>query len=334
MKKTHFSAMAVILIMLMAINVSAAYPANDMVSYGQETVPVYIAATPPVMDGKVNNSEYNEAIRILKYGDRAVYFGGTGFSDAEIKDLVPEEFILYAAYDSEYFYMAATNNDTNHFTPLTGTGVWDGDYLEFDIGTKVSADWTDMTDKIRLAIGYSSTDNSAFTYTALNTTYSIDKFEDNTGLDGIGTVSVANGLTTYEARIPWSYITSDGKALASAFFYYQLGISDSDYADRSEYEAYLGVYRYAVLQSDEMKAETNTGVIAHIMKFSGDAPEPEVILAETPSAPAAETIQAAVETPSAPVTAAQTSDMTTLSVIGLLTALSIALVITKKQIQR
>lgn len=320
---------SIILIAVMSINISAAYSANDMSAYGQETVQVYLVETPPVLDGIVAPSEYNEAVRVLKYGDKAVYFNGEGFTEAEKDYFLPSEFYIYAAYDDDYLYIAAVNNDNNHYTPLTGTGVWDGDYLEFDFGSKVSADWNDMTDKLRLAIGKSSADGSICTYSALNQTDAKEQFDTNIDLEGIATVSVENGLTTYEAHIPWTYITPDGKAPVSAFFYYQLGIADEAYADRSDYEAYLGVYRYAILQDDDMKNETNTGVIAHIMKFAGKAPEPEMIVFTAENED--EVIESSAPTSVTPIIAAQTSDFSIVPLIIALLSSGYAIIALKRK---
>lgn len=335
MRKSFLLAASVVVLAAMLVMNVSAYSANKMSDYGQETVNVYKAATAPVLDGVVNAGEYNTALRVLNNGDEAVYFNGDAelFTSAELDQILPDDFTIYAAYDDTYLYIASTNVDSSHCTPLTGTGIWDGDYLEFDLGTNVSADFAGMTDKLRLAMGASSADGSNCVYAALQQSDAATAIELNVNLDGIGIISHddATGLTTYEACIPWSYLTSNGQAPASAFFYYQLGIGDANFLDKSEYEAYLGVFRYGTLIDDEqLKTEAGTSVIANLMVFAGDAPVAETAAPETEAAAAdtaADTAASAEAETSTP--AAQTADI--LAVCAAVMVASAAVIVIKKR---
>ena len=321
MKKITTAGALSLAALLLTVSASA-YAPGDMAASGQETLKVYSTANAPVLDGVVKTGEYNEAIRVLSYGDAAVYFNGDEevFSADELKSILPSAMALYATYDDSFLYIACETSDPSHYTPLEGTGVWDGDYLEFDIGL-LSDDFSCYNDKLRLAIGMCSEDDSVCAYSALNPKTAAEALELNVDLDGIAAVGRGtNGVTTYEAAIPWKNITSDGKAPEKAFFYYQLGIGDERFADRSEYEAYLGVYRYASPIRDEaLKEELGVGAIPNLMTFAG-APA----AAETPASAAESGKPAEPSTPAAP----QTADLALLS--AALLALSGALIAKKK----
>ena len=267
---------AVLMAALMLTIAANAYEANDMAAFGQETVNVYKAVSVPVLDGVINDGEYNAPIRVVNYGDTAMYFNGDEslYTKDELEMILPGIVSFYACYDENNLYIACVNTDNNHFTPLTGGDVWDGDYLEFDIGTELTEDFACYSNKLRLAIGMSSSDGSTCTYSAKNPDNAAEAFSMSGDLPGISAISRDDdaGLTTYEAVIPWTAITADGKAPENAFFYYQLGIGDEDFVDCSEYAAYLGVYRYASPLDEAMKAEVGVGVIPNIMTFAGDAP--------------------------------------------------------------
>ncbi len=329
MKKTVKASAFLFTALLLATSIGANAP-DDMKAFGQETVSVYRAATAPTLDGVVTAGEYNDAIRVLSYGDTAIYFNGNmdDFTEDEIEAILPSVVKLYATYDDNYLYIACENNDTNHYTPLNDIGVWDGDYLEFDIGL-LTGDFSCYSDKLRLAVGMCSEDGSICTYSALDPTDAASPFDLNTSLDGIGVVGRDDsaGTTTYEAAIPWSAVTSDGKAPEKAFFYYQFGTADEDYADRSEYEAYLGVYRYATSIKDEaLKEEVGVGTIPNLMVFSGDP-----IVAEETAPAEPDVISEEAVSESATLIAPKTADFTVLGTTMLMLSGAIAAYTAKKK---
>ncbi len=343
MKKTIKTSAFLFAALLLATSIGAKAP-DDMKDFGQETVPVYKVATAPTLDGVVTAGEYNDAIRVLNYGDTAIYFNGNAddFTEEEIKSILPSVVNLYAAYDDNYFYIACENNDTNHYTPLNDLGVWDGDYLEFDIGL-LTDDFSCYTDKLRLAVGMCSEDYTICTYSALNPVDADSPLDLNISLDDIGVAdrNDTTGITTYEAAIPWSAITADGKAPEKAFFYYQFGVADEDYADRSEYEAYLGVYRYATAINDEaLKEEVGVGSIPNIMIFSGDpiveeetaSTEPEVVSEEAEVvSEEAEVVSEEAVSESKTLVAPQTADFTVLGTAMCMLSGAIAAYAAKKK---
>lgn len=298
MMKKLYTTGALSLAALLLTVAANAYAPGDMADAGQETLNVYSTATAPVLDGVVKAGEYNEAIRSLHYGDAAIYFNGDEslFSADELKSILPSTVSLYATYDDTYLYIACENTDPSAYTPLPDVGVWDGDYLEFDIGL-LEDDFDCYSDKLRLAIGLCSEDDSICAYSANNPVGAAKALALNVGLDGIATVGRSNGVTTYEAAIPWASITSDGKAPEKAFFYYQLGIGDERFADRSEYESYLGVYRYATpIQDAALKEELGVGVIPNVMVFAGAPTAAETPATTTETKPAEDTTTSAPQT--------------------------------------
>ena len=200
MKKITTAGALSLAALLLTVSASA-YAPGDMAASGQETLKVYSTANAPVLDGVVKTGEYNEAIRVLSYGDAAVYFNGDEevFSADELKSILPSAMALYATYDDSFLYIACEISDPSHYTPLEGTGVWDGDYLEFDIGL-LSDDFSCYNDKLRLAIGMCSEDDSVCAYSALNPKAAAEALALNVDLDGATGLPIDDFRSVIEFR--------------------------------------------------------------------------------------------------------------------------------------
>lgn len=277
---------------LAATSASAALVPYELEDYGQKTFSVYSTTTAPVVDGVVNAGEYGDPIAVYNLGDDGAYWSGDDFSDAELAELIPGNISMYMTYDDTYVYIALTCEDSSHMTPLSGTGVWDGDYMEWDI-LLPSDSFDDLNNRIRYALGADNTGDVTGYYANIpdyaNPVNSVnEEIKDLTK----NNVTVNGNLTTYEAKLTWAELLGTDGAPDSALYYVQLGCSSEALADQSDYEAYLGVFRCAPAYDEDTKAEIadngGAGSFAfNVLNFVGEAPAPETE-AEVVDVPAAE----------------------------------------------
>lgn len=277
---------------LAATSASAALVPYELEDYGQKTFSVYSTTTAPVVDGVVNAGEYGDPIAVYNLGDDGAYWSGDDFSDAELAELIPGNISMYMTYDDTYVYIALTCEDSSHMTPLSGTGVWDGDYMEWDI-LLPSDSFDDLNNRIRYALGADNTGDVTGYYANIpdyaNPVNSVnEEIKDLTK----NNVTVNGNLTTYEAKLTWAELLGTDGAPDSALYYVQLGCSSEALADQSDYEAYLGVFRCAPAYDEDTKAEiANNGGAGsfafNVLNFVGEAPAPETE-AEVVDVPAAE----------------------------------------------
>jgi len=333
MKK--IAAISLFLILVLAsftTSISALAP-NALQSYGQIHFNIYSTTTTPKQDGVINPGEYGDPIVVVNYGDpgSAWYDGGGEVPIEKVPDILPKNMTLYLTYDDNNLYVGVTMWDGNHCTPLELTGVWDGDYVEFDIATRVSDNFDDATDKLRLAMGISDAGNQ-WIYSALNQSDVVEGFilsSNDESLD-IGKIvrDEAAKTTTYEVAIPWKAITSTGKVPAQAWIYFQEGVGDSRYLDYAPYGgAYVGTFRWA-LDTRKIDEIPYANAAPHLGTFAGTAPEP--VIEEEIIEEAAEPGTPAVTPPSGG--AAQTND--TFAFLGLITLLSLGCcVLIKKRVK-
>ena len=254
---------------------SVSISTSDMSSIGQITFGVEKTTTPPVMDGIINIDEYGAPVAVVNYGDPGVYWNGDLLDDATMSAVLPEDMTIYTTYDDTNLYVAVTVYDENHWTPGEGLDVWDGDYLEIDISTNIDGGFDAMRDRSRFAIGISNAGNvciySALKQSNVNATYTSYPYIFD---DSYGNVTrdETTKITTYELRLPWKDISHTGKPVDKAFFMVQAGVGHEDYADESEYDAYLGVLRWAAQVPFELLAEVGGGAVYHVAEFIGTSP--------------------------------------------------------------
>jgi len=332
----------------LCIPVSALSP-QDMREYGQIHFNIYSTSNPPVADGTVNPGEYGEPIAVINQGSPGVYWTGEGYTQEDLDKILPKDMTLYLTYDDNYLYLAVTLIDENHCTPLDDPpmDVWNGDYVEFDFSSNGnSTSFDEMRDRCRLAMGISNNGVVGF-YSALwqsdmkNTTVGLNENSlDELANWGTITRNEATKLTTYEARIPWEYLTPDGKTPTKAFMYFQAGVGDSRYEDRWDYApgAYLATWRWAAPISSvnsqyALEDEVGGAIVLHLMTFAGAPPAP--IVEEAPAevvteAPAAET-PAPTEAPAATPPLAPVTGNNFMPVLLVLAACALALAVLKKK---
>lgn len=285
----------------------------EMEKYGQRTFTAYSTKTKPVTDGIIGEGEYGDPVAVFNYGDPGTYWNGYEYDEATLKELIPKDVKFYLTYDNNNLYLGVTCIDKSHMTPLPGTGVWDGDYLEFDI--LLCKDDFDYANKVRFALGVNN-DGDMTGYYAAVPDYAYPAYALN---EEIKDTSYCNAthkgdLTTYEACLPWSEILGTDGPPEKALFYFQLGCSSEELYTDSDYTAFLGVFRTATRLTDEQIAEIEaaggTGSIVYpIVIFAGERPVPEPVV-ETAEEPVV-----IADTSVKQVTAAQTSDAGMIAVI-------------------
>ncbi len=221
---------------------------EELSEYGQTTITPHYLETAPIMDGEITEGEYGEAIHTLVYdaNDKTQYWTGIAESDDfKLEDVLPEEAVLYMGFDAENLYIAAYVKDENHFSPNEGLDVWDGDYLEIDLGFNFGGTVDHMLDRNRIAFGLSGS-GTPFGYAATVPSYA--KFTVNAELPGYSVIRDDDeGTTVYEATLSWNNLTGKDEVPEKGFFMYQFGTAHSQYANLSDYNAYLGAWRYAAL---------------------------------------------------------------------------------------
>lgn len=317
MKKFMKASIAVgILSMLAATTVSAELYPYTMEKYGQQTYTAYscVNQTVPVVDGSVTEAEYGKPVAVFNLGDPGCYWSGEEFDDTTLAELVPDDCTLYLTYDNEYLYLGVTCIDTDHYTPGSGTDVWDGDYLEFDI-LLYQDDFDYSATKIRYALGMDNAGDT-YGYYALIPDYAKPNYSLNEVItDPTYNKVTRNGnLTAYEARLSWEELLGSSGAPKETMFYMQFGVGSEEYASQSEYNAYLGVFRCAEPLTDAEKAEVEaegkgtTSIAYPILKMEGarpveEAPAPTADGNGTAADPANETEVPAATPAATPVTA-------------------------------
>lgn len=290
---------ALLVAMMTATSVSALVP-YELEDYGQKTFSVYSTSTAPKVDGIVSEGEYGAPIAVYNLGDDGAYWNGDEFSDDELAELVPSDVSMYMTYDDTWLYIALTCVDLSHMTPLSGTGVWDGDYMEWDIMLPCDS-FDGYSNRVRYALGMDNTGDVTGYYANIPD-YANSEFSIETPIKDLDKNNVTrNGnLTTYEAKLSWAELLGTDGAPESAMYYVQLGCSSEELADQSDYEAYLGVFRCAPAYDEDAKADIEAnggsgGFAYNILNFAGEAPAPETE-PETVEAAAEETTAAAPQT--------------------------------------
>ncbi|MBE6637193.1 MAG: hypothetical protein E7618_05260 [Ruminococcaceae bacterium] len=256
MKKFLFFVLSALLLLSSSVAALAAdeYEAktDDLSAYGQKTHAANYIASVPDIDGKVEEGEYGEALHILNgydANDKSQYWNGMQENDRfKIADTVPEKATLYMAYDETSLYIAAVVVDDNHYTPGEGEAIWDGDYLEFDVGFRFDGTADGMLDRVRLAFGISNS-NTPYSYVATASSYC--QYPVLSEIAGFAaTRNESSNTTVYEAELPWKDLTGSDEVPERGFFMYQLGVAHSDLKDlavANSTKAYLGCLRYAAL---------------------------------------------------------------------------------------
>lgn len=283
---------ALLVATLAATSASATLVPYELEDYGQKTFSVYSTKTAPVVDGVVNEGEYGDPVAVYNLGDDGAYWSGDEFSDAELAELIPSDVTMYMTYDDTYIYVAVTCKDLSHMTPLSGTGVWDGDYMEWDILLPTDS-FDNLTNKVRYALGADNTGDVTGYFASLpdyaNPVHSVNEEIKDLNKNN---VTVNGDLTTYEAKFTWDEILGTDGAPESALYYVQLGCSSEALYEQSDYEAYLGVFRCTPVYDEDTKADVaangGSGSIPYnVLNFVGEAPAKETE-AEVVDVPATE----------------------------------------------
>ena len=263
---------------MMVASVYALVP-YEMEAYGQTTFDVYEAETVPTLDGIVQEGEYGIPIDIFNLGERNLYVScDLELSEAEMQELFSDDITVYMTYDDSYLYLAVTCIDQSHMTPLSGTGIWDGDYMEFDIMLPRN-DFSQHSNRMCFALGIDNNGGICGFFDKVPD-YSDGSYAGVVWQDQKNNAMVTrNGnLTTYETKFAWKGILGINEAPDVALGYVQLCVSSEELAPQSEYEAYLGYIQNTPRLDDATIAEIEAlggsqKFVYNILNFAGKAPE-------------------------------------------------------------
>ncbi len=319
MKK--FTAISFIAAAMAMLTVStSAMTFSELGDYGQNTYNLYEAETIPVVDGVVSENEYGKPVQVIT----DVLDPATSYYS--IEDTVSAEEVLhtscttYMTYDDKNLYVAVVVEDPSHSTPNPGTEVWDGDYLELDF---MPADQTlDLVgNRSRFALGITN-DGDVTGYYAADPDFVTARpyaVNENIPAGSYNTVTMKDGVTTYEAALPWADILGS-KPDGSFMNYVQLGVAHADKNDLSAYNAYLGSWRniYLLTEDDVADIAAQTGYESidkrtfNVMVMAGKAP------VETE----AEVVEAVEDTAAADTTAPATFDAAIVAAVAAIVSMA------------
>ncbi len=315
MKK--FTAISFIAAVMALLTVStSAMTCGELGDYGQNTYTIYEAETTPVVDGVVSENEYGKPFQVVTdvFDSSISYYSLDDGIDA--KTALHTSITSYMTYDNNNVYIAVVVEDPSHSTPLEGTGVWDGDYTEIDF-MPIDNALDNVGNRSRYALGISDAGNVCGYYASDPDFVTARPYAVNEVIPAgsYNTAVVKDGVTTYEACLPWADILG-AKPAESFLNYVQLGVAHKDMNDMSAYEAYLGSWRniYKLSDDDAEDIAAQTGIAAdsldrrafNIMVLGGKAP------VETE----AEVVEAVEDTAAADTTAPATFDAAVIAAVA------------------
>ncbi len=304
MKK--LTALSFIAVAMAALTIStSAMTFGELGDYGQNTYNVYEAETVPVVDGVVSEAEYGKPVQVVTdvFDSAVSYYSLSDSIDA--KAALHTSITTYMTYDSKNLYVGVVVEDPSHSTPLDGTGVWDGDYTEIDF-MPIDQALDNVGNRSRYALGISDAGSVCGYYASDPDFVTARPYAINEVIPAgsYNTAVVKDGVTTYEACLPWTDILGE-KPAESFLNYVQLGVAHKDMNDQSDYEAYLGSWRniYKLSDDDVEDIAAQTGIAAdaldrrsfNVMVLAGKAPvetEAEVVEAVEDTAAAGTTAPA------------------------------------------
>ncbi len=247
-KKLLMGFVCIALVLILAVGSASAVQSDEFTEYGQAKIQISEAKSTPFADGVIEEDEYGQPIKVLTYdpNDKSQYWNGLEESDSfKLEDVLPEKAVLYMSYDQSFLYVAAVVTDENHYSPNEGEAAWDGDYLEFDLSFNFDGTVDGMLDRHRIAYCLTDSGNQV-AYSATIPTY----VDGNPIVNGTKIIKrdETNSTTTYEMALKWSDINADGWEYPAekGYFMYQFGVAHPNYAQLSDYKAYLGCWRYAI----------------------------------------------------------------------------------------
>jgi hypothetical protein len=290
---------------------------------GQQTHNIRPTTTPITLDGKISDGEWNADVIEITVGDPGVNWmnWSVNFPDDEISEIIPYHIRYYVTYNQEGLYVGAEITEPSHYCPDGSyENLWTHDCLEVDVSTDANnaiaeGDYSesDMLDRVRTAfalvedgesdpysVGYCYTASSYGLYQA--SSYPLDEDTYCMGRE--------EQVTTYEIFFPWLDLYCEEEPPAEVYINLQLHIADDRYSEycADGYNNCLGGIRYAVMLTDEEKADydATATMIMHIFKLTGY--EEETGADETNPAEAGDVTAEAVVTDSPVTSSAPAAD--------------------------
>lgn len=332
-KLTAISICIMIILTAVSINISAADKPWELQSVGQIHFDIYKTDTPPVIDGKVSEEEYGYTLYEYSYGSPGVYWQLDGKGDGERygEAALPAWTKLYMTYDTTWVYVGLETNDKSHIS----YDNWDGDYLEFDISLNFGDEYTDMSDRSRIALGINGEDGKEsefeeYFYLAAESSSA----QGSSNYEYKVVRDKANSLTTYEFKMDWKTFFGSNGPVPKMYFYAQLGIGDLNIPSL-EYKAYIAVFRLAADVRDPGASTSEfygRQCILHVANFVDAYPPVEEVEEVATAGEAGELNTADTGSAAAPVTSGvpQTGDATALIAFVAIISLAGCVLIKKK----
>ena len=205
MKKILAIAMTVIMVVSLAVSVSAFYQENTNVN---PTYTINKGYKAQVLDGVISEGEYSK----VEIADGDLSYALANESDLEKVKNYPIS--LYMSYDADYVYFAATTTAEGFYTTATKGGDFSGTiWAEYAIQVQAATTAATSGDE-RLELGFGITNEGDSVTCTWNGSYTAE--------DGSFIVVKTDDTITYEGKIPVTAFGNEQLAEGSQFRFLML----------------------------------------------------------------------------------------------------------------
>lgn len=205
-----------------------ASPATDNLD-----ITVHKAINKPVIDGKITQEEWGEAVMYQAPG-----VGYTFYPDnSSATSANGEEANIYMLWDETGYYVAAVVSDPIHFNQYSNLDIWNGDAFEFDSNFNTD----DYTDRNRQCYGLN---NDGEIFGGSYKVASGVNWEENGPVQHKEYTAVREGSKTYyEFFVPWENFCPQGNSFAKIGNKFRGNVqfhlaTDGDYIECQRYVLY------------------------------------------------------------------------------------------------
>lgn len=267
MKKVIIPLLLVVLLLLQSSMVFSMDP---------DTAEALKFAKAPLIDGTISPDEWGEASKVISAGNppNAILKEGGAVTN----------YSVWLRYDANNFYMAVQVADEKLVNTNTGHLLWNGDCVQFEVDPKGSwksqgqTDYTYLSDNtLEFVFACNTMDNITYAYC----------FTKGEEPEGQYAVKNEEGLTTYEAAIPWSYFGVDAPQAGSAIGLTIAVLTASNY----DYDGWLEWGSGCIMEKAEEDKSGNNAITLSATEFTPSenfatsAPTPKPTATKNPNEP-------------------------------------------------